>query len=91
MTNKMSELWSAWLDGECCGEKGCTCGGAFVRALRQDPSARDEWFLAHQIGDAIRGRPVLDDGFSVRIIKRVECVDIDPSFDPLKEEPPAKA
>lgn len=90
MTDKMNELWSAWIDGECCGKQGCTCGGAFVRSLREDEKARNEWFLAHQIGDALRGRPVLDDGFSLRIIKRVECVEIDPAFDPLKDEPPAK-
>jgi hypothetical protein len=88
VTDRMKELWSAWLDGECCGKQGCTCGGAFVRRAKQDAEARNEWFLAHQIGDAIRGRPVLDDGFSVRIIRCMEGVEIDPAFDPLADEPP---
>ncbi len=86
----MNEKLSAWVDGEPCGEEGgelgCTCGLSLYDAMRADAEARNDWFLAHLIGDALRGRPVLDDGFSVRIISRVDVVEIDPAYDPFGDE-----
>ncbi len=86
----MNEKWSAWMDGEPCGtcggQPGCTCGPLLIEALRADADARNDWFLAHLAGDALRGRPVLDDGFSVRIIARLDAIETDPAYDPLASE-----
>ncbi len=54
-----------------------------VDTLHHDSSARNDWFLYHLTGDAMRGRPTIDDGFSLRIIAKLEGVEIDPSYDPL--------
>lgn len=85
MNDPIDEDVSAWIDGECCGEPGCSCGLAFCESLRGDADARNDWFIVHTIGDALRGRPVLDDGFSLRIIERVDTSEIDPGYDPLAE------
>ncbi len=86
----MNEKLSAWVDGEPCGEgdgeAGSACDHSLCDAMRADAEARNDWFLAHLIGDALRGRPVLDDGFSVRIISRVDVIEIDPAYDPLGDE-----
>lgn len=54
-----------------------------VDTLHDDANARNDWFLYHLTGDAMRGQPIIDDGFSLRIIAKLEAVEIDPSYDPL--------
>ena len=56
---------------------------SLIETIRSDADARNDWFLYHLVGDAIRGRPIIDDGFSVRILARLEGVEIEPSYDPL--------
>ena len=86
----MNEIFSAWVDGEPCGRcasvSACTCFSILTEGMRADAVARNDWFLAQLIGDALRGRPVLDDGFSLRIISRIEAVQVEPDYDPLASE-----
>ncbi|MEI8384744.1 MAG: hypothetical protein WCF51_02125 [Nitrosomonadaceae bacterium] len=60
---------------------------ALIENIRSDADARNDWFLYHLVGDAIRGRPIIDDGFSIRILARLESVEIDPSYNPLAPSP----
>ena len=52
-----------------------------------DDAARDRYTLYGLAGDALRGNPTPDDGFSIRIFERMkrEGVKIEPGFDPLKD------
>jgi negative regulator of sigma E activity len=58
---------------------------SLVELLKNNPAARDEWTVMQMIGDATRGLAVADDGFSVRIIEKLNGVEIDPSYDPLAD------
>ena len=54
--------------------------------LAADAALRDRYTLYGLAGDALRGNPTPDDGFSIRIFERMnrEAVKIEPGFDPLK-------
>jgi len=55
--------------------------------LAADAALRDRYTLYGLAGDALRGNPTPDDGFSIRIFERMnrEAVKIEPGFDPLKD------
>lgn len=58
-----------------------------LEELAADPALRDRYTLYGLAGDALRGNPTPDDGFSQRIFQRMrrEAVKIEPGFDPLKD------
>jgi len=58
-----------------------------LEELAADPALRDRYTLYGLAGDALRGNPTPDDGFSQRIFQRMrrEAVKIEPEFDPLKD------
>ena len=51
------------------------------------PALRDRYTLYGLAGDALRGNPTPDDGFSQRLFERMkrEAVRIEPGFDPLAD------
>ena len=55
--------------------------------LAADAALRDRYTFYGLAGDALRGNPTPDDGFSIRIFERMnrEAVKIEPGFDPLKD------
>jgi negative regulator of sigma E activity len=55
--------------------------------LVADAALRDRYTLYGLAGDALRGNPTPDDGFSIRIFERMkrEAVKMEPGFDPLKD------
>ena len=55
--------------------------------LAADAALRDRYTFYRLAGDALRGNPTPDDGFSIRIFERMnrEAVKIEPGFDPLKD------
>ena len=75
----MKEEISAYIDSELIAEET----DALVDTLRHEPDARDDWFLYHLAGDAMRGQPTIDDGYSIRILAKLKAVEIDPLYDPL--------
>ena len=58
-----------------------------LQELAADPALRDRYTLYGLAGDALRGNPTPDDGFSIRIFAKVkrEGAKIEPGFDPLKD------
>ena len=56
-----------------------------LEAVAKDPLQRDRFTLYGLAGDALRGNPTPDDGFSRRIFERMkrEGVTIEPGYDPL--------
>ena len=52
-----------------------------------DAALRDRYTLFGLTGDALRGNPTPDDGFSIRIFERMkrEAARIEPGYDPLKD------
>ena len=58
-----------------------------LEELAADAALRDRYTLYGLAGDALRGNPTPDDGFSIRIFERMkrEAVKIEPGFDPLKD------
>jgi negative regulator of sigma E activity len=58
-----------------------------LEELAADAALRDRYTLYGLAGDALRGNPTPDDGFSIRIFERMtrEAVRIEPGFDPLKD------
>jgi negative regulator of sigma E activity len=52
-----------------------------------DPAARDRFTLYGLIGDALRGNSTPDDGFTQRILERMQRdgVSIEQGFDPLSD------
>lgn len=58
-----------------------------LEEIAADPVQRDRYTLYGLTGDALRGNPTPDDGFSIRIFERMrrEGVKIEPGFDPLKD------
>jgi negative regulator of sigma E activity len=64
--------------------------GEVKRALEElaaDAALRDRYTLYGLAGDALRGNPTPDDGFSIRLFDRMrrEAVKVEPDFDPLKD------
>lgn len=55
--------------------------------IRGDAGLRDRLAIFGLIGDALRGNPTPDDGFTKRILERMEreAVKIEPGYDPLSE------
>lgn len=55
--------------------------------LATDAGQRDRYTLYGLVGDALRGNPTPDDGFSMRLFERMkrEGVKREPGFDPLKD------
>ena len=53
--------------------------------LGADAAQRDRYTVYGLVGDALRGNPTPDDGFSIRIFERMkrEAVKTEPGFDPL--------
>jgi sigma-E factor negative regulatory protein RseA len=76
---KLKEEISAYIDSESVAEEA----DALVDTLRHESDARNDWFLYHLVGDAMRGQPIIDDGFSIRILEKLKTVEIDPFYDPL--------
>jgi negative regulator of sigma E activity len=58
-----------------------------LEALAADAALRDRYTLYGLAGDALRGNPTPDDGFSIRIFERMkrEGAKTEPGFDPLKD------
>jgi negative regulator of sigma E activity len=55
--------------------------------IAADAAQRDRYTLYGLVGDALRGNPTPDDGFSIRLFARMkrEGAKIEPGFDPLKD------
>ena len=75
----MKEEISAYIDSELVAEEA----DDLVDTLRHESDARNDWFLYHLAGDAMRGQPIVDDGFSLRILEKLKTVEVDPLYDPL--------
>ena len=60
---------------------------AVLDEIAADAAQRDRYTLYGLAGDALRGNPTPDDGFSMRLFDRMkrEAVRIEPDFDPLAE------
>jgi len=58
-----------------------------LEEIAADAAQRDRYTLYGLAGDALRGNPTPDDGFSRRIFERMERqgVRIEPGYDPLAE------
>ncbi|MGB9151407.1 MAG: sigma-E factor negative regulatory protein [Burkholderiales bacterium] len=77
----MNEKLSLLMDSE--AEKADF--SALLDLLKNDAHAREQWTTMQLIGDAARGLVVADDGFSIRIIKKLNKVQIEPDYDPLAD------
>ena len=77
----MKQEISTYMDSDLVAEEADT----LVDVLRHEHDARNDWFLCHIIGDALRGQPTIDDGFSIRILEKLKDVEIDPLYDPLDD------
>ena len=55
--------------------------------VASDAALRDRYTLYGLTGDALRGNPTPDDGFSMRIFERMkrEGIRIEPGYDPLND------
>ncbi|MBA0014387.1 MAG: hypothetical protein JW384_00579 [Nitrosomonadaceae bacterium] len=73
------ELEGSWIESTNTGDRT----RSLIETIRSNADARNDWFLYHLVGDAMRGKPINDDGFSVRILARLEGVEIEPSYNPL--------
>ena len=58
-----------------------------LQELGADPDPRDRYTVYGLVGDALRGNPTPDDGFSIRLFERMkrEAAEIEAGFDPLKD------
>lgn len=58
-----------------------------LEELAANPALRDRYTLYGLAGDALRGNPTPDDGFSIRIFERMkrEGVKIEPGYEPLED------
>lgn len=81
----MSLKVSLLLDGQLDAEEV----GPALDELAADPALRDRYTLYGLTGDALRGNPTPDDGFSLRLFERMkrEQATIEAGFDPLSEKP----
>lgn len=59
---------------------------ALVARTATDPHARDRWTRYQLIGDVIRGNTTPDDGFTRRILVRLEGVVPEQGYDPLADQ-----
>ncbi len=60
---------------------------ALLDALGADPELRDHFTLYTLTGDVLRGNSTPDDGFTQRILQRMEQtgVQMEPGYDPLAD------
>jgi negative regulator of sigma E activity len=74
---------SRMLDGDLAGDELKTT----LATLDSDADQRDRYTLYGLVGDVLRGNSTPDDGFSMRIFRRMgaEGTQIDPEYDPLPE------
>jgi negative regulator of sigma E activity len=74
---------SRMLDGDLAGDELKTA----LAALDGDADRRDRYTLYGLVGDVLRGNGTPDDGFSMRIFKRMagEGTRIEPGYDPMTE------
>jgi hypothetical protein len=86
---KVKEELSSYIDSELVSDNSRSLVDVILRKLLE-PELEGGWIQSINTGDrtrslidAIRGRPIIDDGFSVRILARLEGVEIEPSYDPL--------
>ena len=79
----MSLKVSLLLDGQL--EREETAGA--LDELHRDETQRDRYTLYGLIGDALRGNPTPDDGFTRRILERMhrEGARMEQDFDPLAD------
>lgn len=80
MSTKISEL----LDGQLNAEEVKQT----LHAVAADPALRDRYTIYGLVGDAVRGNSTPDDGFTLRILARMneQQVQIEPAYDPLAEQ-----
>ncbi len=80
MADKISELLSGQLDE--------AQTKALLDELERDPALRDRITLYNLAGDVLRGNSTPDDGFTRRILERMEKenTSIEPGYDPLKKD-----
>lgn len=79
MSLRVSQLLDGQLDLEATRET--------LRDLARAPHERDRLTLYGIVGDTLRRNPTPDDGFTLRILARLEGERIDPAYDPLAEPP----
>ena len=80
MSDKISELLNGQLDE--------AQTKALLDELERDPALRDRLTLYGLTGDVLRGNSTPDDGFTRRILERMERENaaIEPGYDPLKKD-----
>lgn len=80
MTDRISELLNGQLDE--------AQTKALLDELERDPALRDRLTLYGLAGDVLRGNSTPDDGFTQRILERMEKenTSIEPGYDPLKKD-----
>ena len=80
MSLRISELLDGQLDSSGTAQA--------LDELVAEPTLRDRYTVYGLIGDVLRGNSTPDDGFSIRIFRRMHDagVEIEPGYDPL--EPP---
>ena len=56
--------------------------------IASQPALRDRYTVYGLVGDVLRGNSTPDDGFSVRILQRMQAerVRIEPGYDPLADD-----
>ena len=79
MSDKISELLNGRLDE--------AQTRALLDELARDPALRDRLTLYGLAGDVLRGNSTPDDGFTRRILERMERenTSIEPGYDPLAD------
>ena len=67
-SNDLAAQLSRFLDSDLSADE---CG-ALLERLRSDASARDSFTILQLVRDAVGGVPELDDGYTLRILKRLK-------------------
>lgn len=80
MTDRISELLNGQLDE--------AQTKALLDELERDPTLRDRLTLYGLTGDVLRGNSTPDDGFTQRILQRMEKegVQMESDYDPLEDD-----
>lgn len=79
MSLRVSQFLDSQLEGESVEEA--------AHGIAADAGERDRLTLYTLIGDALRGNPTPDDGFTQRILARMGDTAIEPGYDPLADRP----
>lgn len=77
----MSERVSRLLDGQL--ERDAVADA--VAGIFGNADERDRLTLYTLIGDSLRRNSTPDDGFTNRLLRRLDSVSIEPGYDPLKD------